>query len=184
MAQGDVTGETASSATSPAARRTKSGSWSARTPATARCLPAPGTRRTRKGHPQAFKSVAVGRTLTEYQIIYITKGRGVFETEPENARRGPGDRHDRFSRASAITTSPEFDVGWTEYWVGFKGPYADTLREQGFLSPPQAAVRGGAAEQPPRHLRADLRARPEPAAPLPGQGELARAHPHRRGPRP
>ncbi len=27
------------------------------------------------------------------------------------------------------------DVGWTEYWVGFKGPYADTLREQGLLSP-------------------------------------------------
>src|SRR3972149_4098042 len=29
-------------------------------------------------HPQAFKSVAVGRTLAEYQIIYITRGRGIF----------------------------------------------------------------------------------------------------------
>jgi len=30
---------------------------------------------------------------------------------------------------------PELEVGWTEYWVGFKGPYVDTLCRQGFLSP-------------------------------------------------
>ena len=86
------------------------------------------------GHPAAFKSVAVGRTLTEYQIIYITRGRGIFETNQKTHVVVPGSvmlvlpgiRH---------FYKPEYDVGWTEYWVGFKGPYADTLREQGFLSP-------------------------------------------------
>jgi AraC-like DNA-binding protein len=87
----------------------------------------------KEGHPQAFKSVAVGRTLTEYQIIYITKGRGIFETNQRTHVVVPGSvmlvlpgvRH---------FYKPEYDVGWTEYWVGFKGPHADRLREQGFLS--------------------------------------------------
>jgi AraC-like DNA-binding protein len=86
------------------------------------------------GHPQAFKSVAVGRTLAEYKIIYITRGRGIFETNQRTHVVVPGSvmlvlpgvRH---------FYKPEYDVGWTEYWVGFKGAYADTLREQGFLSP-------------------------------------------------
>jgi AraC-like DNA-binding protein len=88
----------------------------------------------KEGHPPAFKSVAVGRTLTEYQIVYITQGRGIFETDRRTypVKPGtimivfPGIRH--FYR-------PDLGIGWTEYWVGFKGPYADTLREQGFISP-------------------------------------------------
>jgi len=88
----------------------------------------------KEGHPQVFKSVAVGRTLSEYQMVYVTKGRGVFETNQKTHVVVPGTvmmilpgiRHHY---------KPDFEVGWTEYWVGFKGPYADALREQGFLSP-------------------------------------------------
>jgi AraC-like DNA-binding protein len=86
------------------------------------------------GHPSSFKSVAVGRTLNEYQVIYITKGSGSFETRglslPVSAGSVmilfPGVRH---------VYKPDYEVGWTEYWVGFKGPYADNLQGQGFLSP-------------------------------------------------
>ncbi|MGA2765210.1 MAG: AraC family transcriptional regulator [Spirochaetia bacterium] len=85
------------------------------------------------GHPLPFKTVAVGRTLTEYQMVYITKGRGVFESNQKTHVVVPGTvmmilpgmRH---------YYKPDFDVGWTEYWVGFRGRHADTLREQGFLS--------------------------------------------------
>ncbi len=88
----------------------------------------------KEGHPQAFKSVAVGRTLAEYQIIYVTKGRGVFEINQRTHVVVPGTVMMIFP-GIRHQYKPDFDVGWTEYWVGFKGPYADKLLEQGFLTP-------------------------------------------------
>lgn len=84
-------------------------------------------------HPQAFKSVAVGRTLAEYQIIYITKGRGIFRAERRTHQVLPGSIMVLFPGVPHFY-KPEFEVGWTEYWVGFKGPLADALCQQGFLS--------------------------------------------------
>jgi AraC-like DNA-binding protein len=87
----------------------------------------------KEGHPQAFKGVAVGRTLPEYQLVYVTKGRGVFEINQKTHVVVPGTVMIVFPGVRHHY-KPDFDVGWTEYWVGFKGPYADALREQGFLS--------------------------------------------------
>jgi AraC-like DNA-binding protein len=87
----------------------------------------------KEGHPQAFKGVAVGRTLPEYQLVYVTKGRGVFEINQKTHVVVPGTVMMVFPGVRHHY-KPDFDVGWTEYWVGFKGPYADALREQGFLS--------------------------------------------------
>jgi AraC-like DNA-binding protein len=35
---------------------------------------------------------------------------------------------------------PDFEVGWTEYWVGCKGAYADNLVAQGFISSAQPVL--------------------------------------------
>jgi AraC-like DNA-binding protein len=86
------------------------------------------------GHPKLFTSVAVGRTLAEYQIIYITKGRGVFEASKQTHVIVPGSIMVVFPGVPHFY-KPEYEVGWTEYWVGFKGPHADALCQQGFLSP-------------------------------------------------
>jgi AraC-like DNA-binding protein/mannose-6-phosphate isomerase-like protein (cupin superfamily) len=88
----------------------------------------------KEGHPRPFQSVAVGRTLTEYQIIYITQGRGIFECNQRTHVVVPGSIILIFPGVRHFY-KPEYEVGWTEYWVGFKGPYADTLCEKGFLSP-------------------------------------------------
>jgi len=88
----------------------------------------------KEGHPQVFKSVAVGRTLPEYQLVYVTKGRGVFEIGQKTHVVVPGTVMMIFP-GIRHHYKPDFDVGWTEYWVGFKGRYVDALREQGFLSP-------------------------------------------------
>ena len=88
----------------------------------------------KEGHPQPFRSVAVGRTLTEYQIMYITKGRGIFEINHRTHVVVPGSIMMVFPGVPHFY-KPEYEVGWTEYWVGFKGPYVDTLCQQGFLSP-------------------------------------------------
>ena len=88
----------------------------------------------KEGHPQPFRSVAVGRTLTEYQIIYITRGRGVFESNHRTHVVVPGSIMIVFPGVPHFY-KPEYAVGWSEYWVGFKGPHVDTLCQQGFLSP-------------------------------------------------
>ena len=89
----------------------------------------------KKGHPGPFKSVAVGRTLNEYQIIYITKGQGSFETGGKSFAVAAGRDHDalpgcRPCLQARITKSAGPSIGWD-----LRGPYADHLRREGFLSP-------------------------------------------------
>ncbi len=71
-----------------------------------------------------------GRSLKEYQIIYIPKGEGYFESSglpPQKIDAGTiillyPDVWHRFR--------PEENTGWEEYWVGFSGAYAKYLLEQ------------------------------------------------------
>jgi AraC-like DNA-binding protein len=97
-------------------------------------------------HPQAFKSVATGRMLNEYQLVYITKGRGVFETQGSRYEVVPGSVLLVFPGVHHIYR-PEPETGWTEYWVGFKGDNIDALCRDGFLSSDrpfyQAGLRNG-----------------------------------------
>ena len=84
-------------------------------------------------HPAPFRSVAEGRILPEYQIIYIPKGEGVFSTVDKTWDVVPG---------SLLMVLPELkhwykpikEKGWQEYWVGFKGSYFNNLAKEGFLS--------------------------------------------------
>ncbi|MCX7024804.1 MAG: AraC family transcriptional regulator [Spirochaetes bacterium] len=85
-------------------------------------------------HPGQFKSVAADRTLNEYQIVYVTKGRGIFQTGGLQHVVLPGSIIVLFPGVSHFY-KPDLDVGWSEYWVGFKGSHADTLCREGFLSP-------------------------------------------------
>jgi AraC-like DNA-binding protein len=74
-----------------------------------------------------------GRVLQEFQLVYITKGEGHFESRhcgEKNIVEGtvfilfPGEWH-RFR--------PEPRTGWDEYWVGFDGNIpADLLRNNFF----------------------------------------------------
>ena len=75
-----------------------------------------------------------GRILSEYQIVYISKGKGNFSSE--STRRTiitkgqamvlfPGQWH---------TYSPQKDTGWNEYYIGFEGMIIDNIVSQGFFS--------------------------------------------------
>ncbi len=65
-----------------------------------------------------------GRTLQEYQILYITEGRGVFESEKGLFKVQAGNlliiRKGQWHRYK-----PDEDSGWTEFYVGFDGHLAD-----------------------------------------------------------
>jgi len=75
-----------------------------------------------------------GRILNGYYLVFISKGKGVFESalsQPTEIVAGtcfflfPGVWH-RYRPAPA--------VGWEEYWIGFKGSYPDQLMNKGFFS--------------------------------------------------
>jgi AraC-like DNA-binding protein len=82
-------------------------------------------------HPENYTfSWEKGRILSEYQLVYIPKGKGIFESEasgPIAIKPGstfllfPGIWH-RFK--------PENATGWEEYWVGFNGNFAEHLMNQ------------------------------------------------------
>ncbi|MFD0793111.1 AraC family transcriptional regulator [Mucilaginibacter litoreus] len=74
-----------------------------------------------------------GRVLNEYQIIYITAGKGIFESDSTgvvDVRAGtiillfPNERH-RYKPSTA--------TGWDEYWIGLKGEIIDRLISHGFF---------------------------------------------------
>lgn len=85
-------------------------------------------------HPDNYLFVkGCGRTLTEYQLVYITEGKGRFESASCPATEVgagtmlllfPGEWH---------SYSPDVRTGWTEWWVGFRGVNIDKLVENGFL---------------------------------------------------
>lgn len=101
-----------------------------------------------KDHPTGyFFNIRKGRVLCEYQLVYITKGRGLFssETTPEKqVCRGrlmvlfPGQWH---------TYHPYLQTGWNEYYIGFEGPVIDNLVKNGFLSEEQQVLEVGLNEE-------------------------------------
>lgn len=94
-------------------------------------------------HPDEYLFSGEGwRKLEEYQLVYITRGRGFFETTETGRVRiqagqvfllFPGIRH-RYR--------PVKKQGWDENWIGFNGEVADRLMRN-FFSPEKAVIRVG-----------------------------------------
>ena len=91
-----------------------------------------------RNHPSRYVfSVQNGRTLNEYQLLYITEGKGSFfcntlgRTKCIPIERGmmfllfPGEWHTYF---------PDKQTGWKEYWIGFNGVFIENLIREGFFS--------------------------------------------------
>jgi AraC-like DNA-binding protein len=85
-------------------------------------------------HPREYAAtVTTGRVLNLFQLVYITSGSGEFWSEKTGSvavNPGtvfilfPGIRH-------AYRPTPE--TGWVEEWIGFGGPHAERLRDNGIL---------------------------------------------------
>ena len=101
----------------------------------------------RPGHPAHHHfRWEQGRVLQEFQLIYISRGAGSFESAHcplTDVAAGtvmllfPGEWH-RFR--------PNPDTGWDEWWVGFKGDAATGLLQNGFISPDKPLLRTGLQE--------------------------------------
>lgn len=88
-----------------------------------------------QGHPQRYLfNTTSGRILSEYQLLYITKGKGMFSSKSSGRwqlKEGymfmlfPGEWH---------TYKPEDSTGWNEYWIGFEGRIMDDWMRNKFFS--------------------------------------------------
>jgi AraC-like DNA-binding protein len=77
---------------------------------------------------------STGRRLSEYQILYITKGQGVFESEVTGSRKvNAGDIFILFPNIWH-RFKPDITTGWDEYWVEFDGELINHYRTQEFLN--------------------------------------------------
>lgn len=71
-----------------------------------------------------------GRSLKEYQIVYIPNGEGFFEVNGLPIQKvGPGTVFLLFPEIWH-RFKPNPNTGWEEYWLGFQGEYAKYLLEQ------------------------------------------------------
>lgn len=80
------------------------------------------------GHPAGYSfNFEAGRVLQEFQLVYITKGKGQFASERiqlSEISEGtmlilkPGEWH---------TYRPNETTGWESYWVGFSGSVTENL---------------------------------------------------------
>ena len=96
----------------------------------------PGEHYPTPGHAGGYYfDVDKGRTLDEYQMLYIVEGEGVFSSEHiknQHIKSGdifllfPGEWH---------TYHPLPESGWKSYWIGYKGRNMDDRVKYGFLSP-------------------------------------------------
>jgi AraC-like DNA-binding protein len=89
---------------------------------------------------------SIGRRLSEYQIIYITKGEGTFESEITGQKKiNAGDLFILFPNIWH-RFKPNKNTGWDEYWVGFDGDLINHYRTKEFLNPDNPVITIGLQE--------------------------------------
>ena len=99
-------------------------------------------------HPSSyFFNTQNGRILHEYQLLYITKGKGMFASEnmsEKQVSKGslfmlfPGQWH---------TFRSLKETGWNNYYIGFEGKVIDNLVKEGFLSKEKPLLEVGLNEE-------------------------------------
>ncbi|MDD3788278.1 MAG: AraC family transcriptional regulator [Petrimonas sp.] len=99
-------------------------------------------------HPKSYYfDPRKGRILSEYQFLYISKGRGTFTSETTKKTKitkgqliilFPGKWH---------TYCPDTETGWNEYYIGFVGPVIDHTVKKGFLSDQNHILNVGVNEE-------------------------------------
>jgi AraC-like DNA-binding protein len=87
------------------------------------------------GHPELYDfTFDRGRSLPEYQIVFVASGRGVFQTA--------GREEVAVAAGSVLLLFPGVwhryrpapETGWREYWVSFTGDWMDRLVQHRFFS--------------------------------------------------
>ena len=99
-------------------------------------------------HPEGYRFKENGRrVLNEYQLAYITRGSGHFESASCSRTRieagmmfmtFPGEWH---------SFAPDPENGWDCHWIGFNGPFMDEKIAAGFFTFKNCVFRIGVDER-------------------------------------
>lgn len=86
-------------------------------------------------HPEKYVfNPQNGRVLKEYQLVYISKGGGLFESQSCKRQKVEAGTILLLFPDEWHTYEPDKDSGWYEYWVGFKGLHMDKRVENDFFN--------------------------------------------------
>ena len=94
------------------------------------------------GHPKGFDfNWQHGRVLQEFALVYISRGRGTFESgQSFSAIIGPGEAFLIFPKIWH-RYRPDPEIGWHEHWIGFDGENAHCWLRQKFISPKNPLIK-------------------------------------------
>lgn len=99
-------------------------------------------------HPSAYHfQWQQGRILHEFQLLFITRGVGIFESAAAGQLRIKAG--DVFLLFPGVwhRYAPDPETGWDEYWIGFDGDLPRRLRQQNILSPKKPVFSPGLGKQ-------------------------------------
>ena len=88
------------------------------------------------GHADGyFFDLTKGRVLSEYQMLYVVEGSGVFHSHTvKETKLSEGDIFLLFP-GEWHSYHPTAKTGWKKYWIGFRGYIMDDRVRAAFLSP-------------------------------------------------
>lgn len=97
-----------------------------------------------KSHPNShYFNWEKGRVLKEFQLVYISNGNGIFESETSGT--SVVDAGTAFLLFPGVwhRYKPSNETGWEEFWVGYRGTYVDHLMSQPCFKPMDPFIKIG-----------------------------------------
>jgi len=99
------------------------------------------------GHPKGFDfDWQHGRTLEGFAIVYISSGRGNFESKPNFSMSIEAGHAFLLFPGIWHRYAPEPEAGWHEHWIGFDGEMARRWLRHKFISSKNPVVKIGAED--------------------------------------
>ena len=95
----------------------------------------PGEGYTLSTHPDGYSFPENRRrVLNEYQLIYITRGAGYFESASCSRTRIEAGMMFMLFPSEWHTFAPDPETGWDDHWIGFNGSFMDDKIRTGFFT--------------------------------------------------
>jgi AraC-like DNA-binding protein len=99
-------------------------------------------------HPEGYMfDWQKGRILTEFQILYITRGSGIFESKATGRKKIAEGNIIHLFPSVWHRYMPDQKTGWKEHWISFNGTIPAEFLKNGILSPEKAVMEIGLNEE-------------------------------------